>query len=154
MRFSIRWLIAVTTYVALVAAAIGTRNSILVEVVWAVSLLAICYAIVVAAIHPGKRRAMAVGFVALAAIHIACVYVAGAKTPATWPYRAAGYSVSNNAVYERVLSPTASRPTRMTLRTAEVMPSISLANGVVTLLAGFLGSWIGALAFKQRALSC
>jgi hypothetical protein len=26
-----------------------------------------------------------------------------------------------------------------------------LANGVVTLLAGFLGSWIGALAYRQKS---
>jgi hypothetical protein len=97
-------MLAATAYVALVAAAIGTRNAILSEVVWAVPLLAICYAVVVAAIHPGRRRAMAVGFVALAAIYLACVYFAPTKTPARLPTSPNAHCVapdSNDPTYFR-----------------------------------------------------
>ena len=44
MRFSMRWMFAVTAYIALLAAAVGVRSQVLVDVVWAVTIIAIGYA--------------------------------------------------------------------------------------------------------------
>jgi hypothetical protein len=77
MRFSLKWLLLCTAYVALVAGAfvsrndllagaLGSRSSFLADAVWAVTLCAICYAIVVACFGIAERRPAALGFALLA----------------------------------------------------------------------------------------
>jgi hypothetical protein len=88
---------AVTAYVALLAAAVGVRSQELVDVVWAVTIIAIGYALVVAVVDRGKRQTMAVGFVALAAAHIICMYLAPTSLPAVRLLEAAGYAVNVGA---------------------------------------------------------
>src|SRR6476620_11360185 len=98
MRFSMRWLMAGMAYIALLAAAVGTRALVFMDLVWCVTLLAVCYATVVAIIDRGKRQAMAIGFVALSSIYILGSYVHPESTPAMWLYHAAGYSVDTGVV--------------------------------------------------------
>ena len=69
-----RWMMAVTAYIALLAATVGTGSQILIDVVWAVTLVAICYAIVVAVVERGKQPTNAVGVIARATPHIVCKY--------------------------------------------------------------------------------
>jgi hypothetical protein len=69
MRFSLRWFLFGATYVALVAAAVGTQSLSLVDFLWAVALIAGCYAVVLVFVVTGRCRAMAFGFVALAAAY-------------------------------------------------------------------------------------
>ena len=69
-----RWMMAVTAYIALLAATVGTGSQILIDIVWGATFVAICYAVVVAVVDRGKPQAMAVGFIALAAVHIICIY--------------------------------------------------------------------------------
>jgi len=158
MRFSTRWLLIVTAYVALLAGTVGTQSPFLVDAVWAVTILAFCYAVVVAFIDRGKRQAMAIGFVALAATHVICLYLVPIETPAARFYQALGYTVdpSINLIYEppdSTLGATSSRGTRGNSRYQIVkrLPDLRTSSGVVTLVAGFVGCWIGALAYKQRS---
>lgn len=104
MRFSMRWLMLVTAYVAFVAAAIGTRTLIIWDLVWCVTLTAMCYAIVVAVIDRGRRQAMALGFLAFSVIHVVVSFMHPESTPATWLYRAAGYTVDSGEVYKTILA--------------------------------------------------
>jgi hypothetical protein len=158
MRFSTRWLLIVMAYVALLAATVGTQSRFLVDSVWAVTLLAFCYAVVVAFIVRGKRQAMAIGFVALAATHVICLYLVPIETPAIRFYQALGYTVdpSINLIYEptdSTLGATSGRITRGSSRYHIVnrLPDLRTSSGVVTLFAGFVGCWIGALAYKPRS---
>src|SRR5262245_11032934 len=102
MRFSIRWLLLIMAYVALLAATVGTQNRFLVDLVWMLTLLAFCYMVVAALLQRGKRQAMAIGFVVLAATHVVCLYLVPFTTPAVRFYQALGYTVdmSSNQIYE------------------------------------------------------
>jgi len=148
----------VTAYVALLAAAIGTSSAFLVDVVWVVTLVAICYAIVVAVVERGKRQAMAVGFVALAAVHIVCIYLMPNSLPSVRLLTATGYktNVNTGTVWYEEALPQPQRVGSMVVRVREVsaiVPELRGMNGVMTLVAGFLGSAIGALAFNHRRVA-
>ena len=97
MRFSMRWMLAVTAYVALWRRRWVRAVRCVSTVVWAVTIIAIGYAVVVAVVDRGKRQAMAVGFVALAAAHIVCMYLAPTSLPAVRLLEAAGYGVNVQA---------------------------------------------------------
>jgi hypothetical protein len=153
MRFSIRWLLAVTAYLALLAATIGTTIDFLVDLLWAVPILAFCYATMVACIDRGKRQAMAIGFVALSAAYVVCMYLAPTNVPAMRLYSAAGYVVSSDGeVYEvtggatTVGEPRLSRAFR---RAQGLIPSVRTSNAVATLVVGLIGCYIGLLAYKN-----
>ena len=101
MRFSIRWLLAATAYVALATAAIATGNVLLTDVVWAVTLLAVCFAIVVVCVARRQRQAMALGFVVLATAHLAGLYLMPNRVPAMRLISVAGYIVNDTGtIYE------------------------------------------------------
>jgi hypothetical protein len=150
MRFSIRLLLAVMAYVALVCAAVVTQKRFLEDLIWAVPLMIGCYAIVVACIDRGKRQAMAIGYVAIVAAHTAIMYLAPYRVPAIRVYEAAGYETASdeNIVYERIEDPVTKSP-KLRMASARI-PTIRTSNGVFTLIAGLVGCWIGALALKHR----
>ena len=148
-----RWMMAVTAYIAFLAAAIGTRKLVIMDLVWCVTLTAICYAIVVAVIDRGRRQAMAVGFLAFSAIHVVASYMHPESTPGTWLYRAAGYTVDSGEVYKAILATSGGANSYRTVRLTEakgLVPHPRVANAVVTLVAGLIGCLIGALAYKHR----
>src|SRR5690349_5727931 len=111
MRFSLRWLLVIMAYVALLAATVGTQSRFLVDLVWIVTLVAFCYMVVAACVERGKRQAMAIGFVVLAATHVICLYLVPIETPAVRFYQALGYTVdpSINLIYEPTDSASAPR---------------------------------------------
>jgi hypothetical protein len=152
MRFSIRWLLAVMAYVALLAAAVGSRSAVLTDAICGISLLAICYAIVVAVVDRGLRQAMAVGFAAVAAVHLVCMYTIPYGVPASRLYQAAGYMVEGGLVYVPTSAGSGGRSVSMPgfRPVTGLVPGTRESNAVVTLLAGFVGCWLGHVAYKNR----
>jgi hypothetical protein len=73
VRFSLKWILAATVYVAIAAAAFGRGTWYYADGLWALTLLAVVYAIAVAAFASGKRRAMAATFVVGCACFLLCV---------------------------------------------------------------------------------
>jgi hypothetical protein len=143
MRFSLHWLFAATTYAALVAAAIAIRKPWLADVVWAVAILAMGYAIIVSTISNALRRAIAVGFVVFATANLIAWVFFTSRTPVMIGFRAAGYSVSREGeVNER-------NPTGRGLRDAFDTNSIRVVNGVGVLAAGFVGCLVGRIAYVR-----
>jgi hypothetical protein len=93
MRYSLRWLLLAMAYVALVAGAIRSGSFLLADVVWAVTLCAVCYTAVVACIANEKVRAMAIGFVVLAAVYIGCAFLVPHHVPGARFIPAASYVI-------------------------------------------------------------
>ena len=155
MRFSMRWMFAVTAYVALLAAAVGVRNQVLVDVVWGVTIIAIGYALVVAVVDRGKRQAMGVGFVALAAAHVICMYLAPTSLPAVRLLEAAGYGVNVGAgttFWVELSAPNQlTRGSGAVLPASRLVPDFRMMNGVVTLVAGMVGYAVGTLAIEESS---
>jgi hypothetical protein len=141
MRYSLRWLLLAMAYVALVAAAIGATGSMFVDILWIVWIVSLCYAFVVMCVGKDRRRAMAVGFVALSAAHAACIYLFPYHVPVMHVVSGLGYAFGGDgAIYEHV---SAGR--------VRIAPGITnathIANAVVTLAVGMIGCGIGALAY-------
>jgi hypothetical protein len=150
MRFSIRWMLALVAYVALVTTAIATGSYLLADVVWGLTLVAVCYAMVVAWVDRGRRQAMAVGFVIMAALHVAGLYVVPNRVPAARAFVATGYYLSDSDgevyVYEMT------RP-----GTYQIAPggqsTLRVANAIVTLVAGVVGCFVGRAAYRGQSRS-
>jgi hypothetical protein len=121
MRFSLRWLLLATAYVALVAAALRIGTVEFAHSVWVVSFLALCYAVVIACNPKSRRQAAAIGFVTLATIHIACLLI-DPDTPVS------------RIVY---------------LVTGQRSTELSIVNGAFVLVAGLIGCGVGALAYRH-----
>jgi hypothetical protein len=145
MRFSIRWMLGAVAFVALVTAAIVSQSYLLVDLAWAVILLAVVYAIVLACNPNKQRQAIAIGFVCVAVMHAACLYLLPSHAPTTHALRAAGYILSKGQVYEVV----SERSGRTWVRTNKMQLAVSAANAVVTLVAGLAGGFVGAAAYAH-----
>jgi hypothetical protein len=65
VRFSLKWILAAMVYVAIAAAALGTGKWHFADVLWILTLLAVGYAILVAAFATGRRRVLSAGFAVL-----------------------------------------------------------------------------------------
>lgn len=148
MRFSTRFLFAVIAYSALVIGAIAVRSDRLADVVWVVSLLAMCFAVVVAGVASELRRAMALGFVTLALAHLVGLYIIPDRLPVRQVLSAAGYGFGREGdVFERI--PGAAPPQA---RTVPGMASVARTiNALSTLAVGAVGCFIGWLAYKYCA---
>jgi hypothetical protein len=144
MRFSIRWALAVTTYAALVAAAMGTYSEFLFELIWAVGISTFCYVFVVAIAGRGRRQALAAGFVVMFAIHCYFALFDANRSPVNWLYLPAGYYVSSGAVYEVPTGPVTQAKFADTW-----FWNVRVVYAAATLLAGFVGCGIGALAWRS-----
>jgi hypothetical protein len=143
MRFSMRCVLAVTTYVALVAAAMVTYREFLFELVWAIAIVGFCYAGVVATVGRGRRQALAVGFVVMFAIHASCVLFYPDRSPVNWLYLPAGYYVNSGMVYEVSANP------RFQANLADSwFWNVRVLYPAATLLAGLIGLGTGALAWR------
>jgi hypothetical protein len=73
MAFSIKGLLALTGYAAMAAAAIATGHWAFVDLLWAITFLAIAYATIVAVFARGRRQKIAGGFAATALLLLACL---------------------------------------------------------------------------------
>jgi hypothetical protein len=157
MRYSIRWMLGAMAYVALIAAAISTASEFLADIVWAVSLVALGYGIVVASVAHGKRRAMAIGFVALSITNVVGLYLKPYRLPAVRLLYVLGYSMqSDGDIYVRTGQPPMGSPlglsTPMTRRKVAGGMAVSrTVHGVETMVAGLVGCLIGALAYRHSS---
>jgi hypothetical protein len=142
MRFSLGWLFAVTTYAAIIAAAVATGKGWFVDIVWLISALALCYAILVSLTSAGRRRAIALGFVVFATANLTAWIFFPNRTPVMLGMRAVGYGVlDDGSVY--IVSPDG----QGLQRAASGEPAIRVANGAGILLAGLFGCLAGQVAY-------
>jgi hypothetical protein len=152
MRYSIKWLLVVMAYIALIVAAITSLNRTLASIAWLLSYCTICYALVVSFIAGDQRRAMAIGFVVLAVGHILCIYLAPRELPALRMLSTLGYGIGDD--YASLYAPntlTTAGPNRGVPARRKIPNSytaVRTLNAVGTILAGLLGAGIGALAYK------
>jgi hypothetical protein len=81
MRFSIKWMLAGTGYVALVAAAFATGQWPYAAALWVATFFAIVYALALVALARGRRRGAAIGF-AIGSVALAlCLQFAPGSLP-------------------------------------------------------------------------
>jgi len=73
MQFSLKWILAAVVYVAIAAAAFSQQSWVYADILWAVSLLAIVFAALLAFLERGKGRVAAAGFLAASICYLACV---------------------------------------------------------------------------------
>ena len=73
MRFSLKWILAAVVYVAIAAAAFSQQSWVYADILWAMSLLAIVFAALLAFLARGKGRVMAAGFLAASVCYLACL---------------------------------------------------------------------------------
>jgi hypothetical protein len=150
MRYSLKWLLGATAYVALVAGAIGSGRGVFADGVWAVSFLMLTYAAVTACSPGSERQAAALGFTIVAAAHVVGMYVVADRLPASHFFSVLGYSVAEGELYVAEVQPIASQPSQVTYRHVLVGGNvIRTANAVGTMLAGLVGYAIGALAYRN-----
>src|SRR4051794_20671011 len=109
MRFSLRWLLAATAYVAVLIGAIGTQSYLLTDLLWYVALFAFCYATIVTVVSQGKRRAMAIGFLVLSSSHLICSYSVPGYLPFARVYGLCGYYVQRDGMIYEPAQTTAGR---------------------------------------------
>ena len=81
MRFSLKWGLFGMAYVALAAAAFSQGHWVYADLLWCVTFLAICYALLIAATAPGATRVVAAGFAIFALAFALCAQFAGETTP-------------------------------------------------------------------------
>jgi hypothetical protein len=143
MRFSIRWLLAAMAYVAIAITAIATASDLLADLVWGISWLALCFAIVVACLGRRRQQAMAIGFVALAVANIVSLYLVPNRTPSMRLFSVAGYLVTSEG---KIYEPDPAR--RGQVRNPPgIGATARTANAVGTLLIGLVGCFVGRFAF-------
>lgn len=75
-RFSLKWLLVGTVYVALAAAAFAQGQWGYADLLWAATFLAVAYAVTAAIVARGRRQAAAAGFSVAAALLVLCVQFA------------------------------------------------------------------------------
>jgi hypothetical protein len=143
MRFSIRWMLAIVAYVAVVVAVMVTGSNRLVDLIWAVSWLAICYAAVFAAIGDRRQRAMAVGFPVLSIAHLIGLQMKPHHMLPGQLCEIAGYNVARDGdIWVRG---------RIDAKATELKKALPAANAISTLVLGFLGCFIGRIAYPHAA---
>jgi hypothetical protein len=152
MRFSLKWLLGATAYVALVAGAIRTGSGLFADVVWAVSFLALTYATVTACNPRSERQAAAIGFALVATAHVVGLCFVAERLPATHFFSMLGYTVSlDGDLYVPIIQPISNQPSQVTHRAVPVgTVMVSTAHAIGTMFAGLIGIAIGALAYRHR----
>jgi hypothetical protein len=99
---------------------------------------------------------MTFGFVILAAGNVVCLYLAPQRLPARRLYPAFGYTISNGRLYVRSAPQPVVTTEQGLIRSFSRRPAvpgseaiIDAVNAVETMLAGLIGSGIGALAYRH-----
>jgi hypothetical protein len=145
MRFSLKWALAVTAYVAFAAAAFRFESEFFADaILWGIAILACCYAMIVVVIERGRSQAKAIGFAVLFAAYMICLWAVPARVPSSRLLKAAGYEVTEaGMVYTLV-------PDRQGSSTVMVLAATAQsAHAIAALVAGLIGSLLGLLAFTQ-----
>lgn len=180
-RFSLKWMLLAMVYAAVAAAAFTQRNWFYADVLWAVSMGAVGYAVLLTIYARGERQARAAGFVVLAISFLACLYLAPNSMPT---HHLAGalpapsdevaqvqYAYTTPVTplpatpapspYAPAYAPSFPPPAQPPLVAAPVTIAFtgpvsfvfrfSAANAVAALVAGLIGGVLGAVAYRQAA---
>ena len=115
MRFSLKWILAAVVYVAIAAAAFSQQSWVYADILWAVSLLAIVFAALMAFLARGKGRVAAAGFMAASVSYLACLafgqITKNDVVPTTRLLIAAGYDPNPPFIWPTPAFPTLSSGT-------------------------------------------
>jgi hypothetical protein len=155
VRFSLKWILAGTVYVAIAAAAFSfaEKTWIYCDLLWALTLLTIVYFGVVVFCASGRQRATAAGFVLAAVCFLLILAFGDGKGTAYMVLNRCGISTGMS------LGP----PSGEVLGGARVhslLPGMPVtvfnrylraANAVATLAFGLMGSLVGLMAFRASA---
>jgi hypothetical protein len=155
MQFSLRWILIATAYVALAAAAFGTGEWYFADALWAASLLAAVYALLLAVFARGRRQMMAAGFALAAAGFLLWLQFGDAQNMPTFRLlNAAGIGqpaqpkitvgFGGPALYTVLPDGSVMTPPAP----ADMPDYLRAANSVGMLLFGLIGCFVGALAFR------
>lgn len=117
MRFSLKWILISMAYAALSAAALTQDGWAYADALWAITLIAVAYALLVAIIATGKQRSTALGFALFAIIFLACTVVTPESVPSQRLLITAGVEVGDTIV------PTAASSTYASVAAAQFSPS-------------------------------
>jgi hypothetical protein len=104
MRFSLKWILAGTLYVAVAAAAFGRGAWYYADALWSMTLLAVVYAILVSAFTIGRQRIVAAGFVVASVCFVFCVAFGSDAVPTARLLAATGVNTNNQPVAARAAS--------------------------------------------------
>jgi len=163
MRFSLKWALALTAYVAFAAAALSAPNYGFAVTLWSASLLAACYALLTALASTGRRRIIAAGFALTAMMAIGfLVLLMLVRARAPWyaifvdeakigqPLQ----TIQNYQMVIRQLSANSSAPgystnlERLETGYAQAL-RLHAANAISVMAAGLIGAMLGLLAFRR-----
>jgi hypothetical protein len=136
-RFSTKLALAITAYLALVAAAL-TVESRLYVLVWAVAIVAALYAVFIC-IASRFRRPFALGFVILWSVHALAMFWFPGRTVPVLVLEAAGYGLTTDGL---VIDPT-------TGYAVAESPVLQTVNAACALLAGLVGGALAASAYRR-----
>ena len=137
MRFSLKWLLAGTVYVAVAAAAYSRQKPLFYIALWLLTLAAVFYAICLAATARGRQRTLAASFAIAAVAYLGCLaFVDENQMPMTRLLVAA-------ADFRQPPRPHDAWPLALSIRDL-----LSIANAVATLAFGLMGSLVGLMAFR------
>jgi hypothetical protein len=89
-RFSLKWILAATVYAAIAAAAFSQETWVYADILCAVSLLALGYAVMLIIYARGERQAAAAGFGLFMVLLAACLLMAPQSVPSFRILMAAG----------------------------------------------------------------
>ena len=141
MRFSLKWILVVMTYVGVAAAALGRPGWLYPDVMWCITLLANAFAAAIAVCGRGPRRAAASAFfvssIAFAALVLFSVDLPGHDGHSGF------YPVDNIFLALGINWVAYDGNTILRLRTA---------NAIAPLVFGLLGAFVGLIAY--RAAGC
>jgi hypothetical protein len=178
MRFSLKWILAGMAYVAIAAAAFARDEWWYTDILSALTLLAVVYAILVTAFASGRRRIAAAGFVVASISFIFCAAYGGDGVPTTRLLGAAGispfpqqptgdqqYLASAKIISTRtdekgrssvkygmpsghVTGITLSATSPKTPNFLEYLRRFRVANAVSAMAFGLIGALVGLMAFR------
>lgn len=97
MRFSLKWILAATVYVAIAAASFGCGDWYYADALWALTVLAVVYVATMAIFASGKRRVAAAAFLIASGSFLLCLTFGGDAVPTTRWLSAAGVDANNQA---------------------------------------------------------
>jgi hypothetical protein len=142
MRFSLKWILAVTAYGAIATAAFSRPAWYYSDGLWSFSILCNVFAATLAVFARGRKKAAAIGFVlagvGFAVFVLACISIGG------YIGRVGFYPIDNIFFEFGVDSNSPNDPVKI-LR-------LRAGAALFTLLFGLIGSLVGLLAF--RAADC
>jgi hypothetical protein len=159
VRFSLKWALAGTFYVAIAAAAFTRGEWWYADLVWTLTFLVVVYAALIIAFTSGLRRALAAGFFIASAGFAACSIVAPESGPTIPTFLASGFKAEERPIIPPPLA--FGSTVRGIRRFPSVTPSdrvndgysvrFRAANAVATLAFGLMGSLVGLMAFRASA---